>query len=314
MSKKNAVLGAGPLGFWVAKLLAERGDEVVIVNRKGKLAKKPHSNVKVTACDITDSNAVAKISKGADAVFHCAMPPMTMNWEETLPPITRGAIEGVARAGAKLIYGDNLFMYGAMNGRKMTEKSPSAAKNKKGRARAVAAETILDAHKKGKLSAAIGRASDLYGPMTLNSAIGEMFFSAALKGKAANLLGNVKKLHSYTYIKDFANALIILSDNEKALGKVWHVPNAETLTTENFVELIEKEIGKKVKIQAAGKLLVSIIGLFNPLMREFKEMMYEFDEDFVVDSSSFEKEFGIKGTPLKKAIKETTDWFRNNRG
>jgi nucleoside-diphosphate-sugar epimerase len=59
-----------------------------------------------------------------------------------------------------------------------------------------------------------------------------------------------------------------------------------------------------------GKTMMRIGGLFIPGARETVEMMYEFEKPFVVDSSQFERTFGVKATPIAEAIKATVAWYR----
>jgi len=94
---------------------------------------------------------------------------------------------------------------------------------------------------------------------------------------------------------------------------VWHLPSPETLTTRQFVGMIFEEVSKPARIQAAPKILLRAMGLFNPGMREIIEMLYEFEEPFVVDHAKFERAFGKHATPLKEAIGETVRWYRSNR-
>ena len=289
--------------------LAEKGAQVTLVNRKGETEQKLPEQVEIVAGDATDSSIVHQICKEADAVFHCAMPSYT-EWPAKFPPLTKGILEGVSRAGAKLIYGDNLYMYGDTEGRPISENLPSAATGHKGKVRAEMAEMLLNAHKKGEVQVVIGRGSDFYGPQVVNSAFGEMFFKAALSGKPANLLGNIDLPHTYTYIKDFSKALVKLSENDKALGQIWHIPNATTMTTRQLVELVEKEIGQSIKIRAAGRLMVTLLGLFNPMIKEVKETMYEWEHPYIVDHSKFEQTLGADVTPHEVAIKETVAWYR----
>jgi nucleoside-diphosphate-sugar epimerase len=289
--------------------LAEKGAQVTLVNRKGKTEQKLPELVEIVAGDATDSSIVHQICKEADAVFHCAMPSYT-EWPAKFPPLTKGILEGVSRAGAKLIYGDNLYMYGDTEGRPISENLPYAATGHKGKVRAEMAEMLLNAHKKEEVQVVIGRGSDFYGPQVVNSAFGEMFFKAALSGKPANLLGNIDLPHTYTYIKDFSKALVKLSENDKALGQIWHIPNATTMTTRQLVELVEKEIGQSIKIRAAGRLMVTLLGLFNPMIKEVKEMMYEWEHPYIVDHSKFEQTLGADVTPHEVAIKETVAWYR----
>ncbi len=307
--EKNIVFGTGPLGFWVAQTLAERGRPVTLVNRRGKVDGRLSGGIDMAAAEATDAEAVFRLCSGAAAVFHCAMPPYTQ-WPEKFPALTRGILEGVARSGAKLIYGDNLYMYGDTGGKPISEDLPAAATGPKGRVRAEMAAMLLEAHRAGKVAVAIGRGSDFYGPRARNSALGERFFAAALSGKPADLLGNIDLPHTYTYIADFARALVTLGENDLALGQVWHVPSAPTLTTRQMVELVEAEIGRPVKVRPASRLMVGLLGLFNPMVREMKEMMYQWEQPYVVDHTKFEQAFGADPTPHEAAVRETLAWYR----
>ena len=53
-------------------------------------------------------------------------------------------------------------------------------------------------------------------------------------------------------------------------------------------------------------------GLFVPEAKETVEMMYEFEQPFIVDSSKFEKTFGTKATPIREAIKATVAWYKSH--
>lgn len=56
--------------------------------------------------------------------------------------------------------------------------------------------------------------------------------------------------------------------------------------------------------------MLAIAGLFSPLMRELRETTYQFP--FVVDSSKFERVFGVfDATPHREAIEHTVQWFRS---
>jgi nucleoside-diphosphate-sugar epimerase len=112
---------------------------------------------------------------------------------------------------------------------------------------------------------------------------------------------------------DIGRGLVILGEREEALGQAWHLPSPDTVTTREFVGTIFEEVGRPPRVQAAPKLLLRAIGLFNPGIRETIEMLYEFEEPFVVDHSKFEKAFGEHATPLKEAIADTVRWYRGKR-
>jgi nucleoside-diphosphate-sugar epimerase len=174
-------------------------------------------------------------------------------------------------------------------------------------------QALMEAHTSGRVRVAIGRASDFFGPRVLVSAAGEQVFGRAVQGKSAQVAGDPDQPHTYTYAPDIGRGLVILGEREEALGQAWHLPSPETVTTREFVETIFEEVGKPARIQAAPKILLRAIGFFNPGIRETIEMLYEFEEPFVVDHSKFEKAFGEHATPLKEAIGETVRWYRSKR-
>ncbi len=308
-SYRNVVFGTGPLGLSVMDELVARGRQVTVVNRSGRAPEVLPQGVNIVAADATQPDQVAAVCAEADVVFHCAQPHYH-EWVEKFPPITRGIVEGVARTGARLVMGDNLYMYGPTGGRPLTEELPYTAATRKGACRAEMAQYVLDAARAGKVKATIGRASDFYGPRVLGSAVGDIVFQAALEGKAINVMGDPDLPHTYTYIRDFARGLVTLSEDERAFGRAWHVPSAETISTRQFVDMVGAAAGKPVKLRPAGKTTLRLVGLFQPDVREFLEMYYEFDEPFIVDDSQFRSAFGNGVTPHEEAIRETVAWYR----
>jgi nucleoside-diphosphate-sugar epimerase len=306
MSELHVILGAGPLGLAVMRELRARGRRLRLVSRTGK-ADAP-ARVEIAPGDVTDPHTAHEVCRGASVVYNCLNAPYT-HWPELFPKLMAGAIEGAASAGAKLICADNLYMYGPVSG-PLTEDLPNAAAGRKGRVRAQIAETLMGAHAAGKLRAAIGRASDFYGPGVLDSAVGERVFAHALQGKPADVMGNPDLPHTYTFIGDFARGLVTLGERDEALGRIWHVPSAPTLTTRQFVQLVYKGSGTAPKLRAAPRPLVTVMGWFVPIIRELEEMLYEFEKPFVVDHSRFAQAFGAQTTPHEVAIRQTLEWYR----
>jgi nucleoside-diphosphate-sugar epimerase len=229
------------------------------------------------------------------------------------PPLQAGVLEGAASAGAKLVPMENLYMYGPTDGRPLTEDLPHAPNTRKGRVRARMSQELMEAHSSGKVRVAIGRASDYFGPRVLVSAAGEQVFGRVVQGKSAQVAGDPHQPHTYTYAPDIGKGLVVLGDREEALGQAWHLPSPETLTTRQFAEMIFEEVGKPARVQAAPKILLRAMGLFNPGIRETIEMLYEFEEPIVVDDSKFEEAFGEQATPLREAIRGTVRWYREER-
>jgi nucleoside-diphosphate-sugar epimerase len=306
----HVVFGTGPVGMSVMDELVGKGKSVRMVNRSGR-ASVPEG-VEVLGGDATDEAFTRKASEGASVVYFALNPPYT-KWAELFPPLQAGVIEGAASAGAKLIAVENLYMYGLTGGRPLTEDRPHAPNTRKGTVRAKMAQDLMEAHASGKVRVATGRASDFFGPRVLTSAAGEQVFGRAAQGKSAQVAGDPDQPHTYTYAPDIGKGLVVLGEREEALGQAWHLPSPETVTTREFVGTIFEEVGRPPRVQAAPKILLRAIGLFNPGIRETIEMLYEFEEPFVVDHSRFERAFGDHATPLKEAIADTVRWYRGKR-
>jgi nucleoside-diphosphate-sugar epimerase len=307
----HVVCGTGAVGMAVMDELVQRGPRRVrMINRSGR-ARVPHG-VEVVGGDATDEAFTREASEGASVVYFALNPPYD-KWPELFPRLQAGVLEGAASAGAKLIAMENLYMYGPTDGRPITEDLPYAATTRKGTVRASMSKELMEAHKSGRVRVAIGRASDFFGPRALTSAAGEQVFGRAVEGKSAQVAGDPDQPHTYTYAPDIGKGLVILGEREEALGQAWHLPSPETVTTREFVEMIFEEVGKPARVQAAPKILLRALGLFNPGMRETIEMLYEFEEPFVLDDSRFKQEFGDHATLLREAIQRTVRWYREER-
>lgn len=304
----HVIFGTGALGSAVMRELVKRGKQVRMVNRTG-VADVPAS-VEVVKGDATDPTSTRAASAGATVVYQTAQPDYT-KWPELFPPIQTGILGGAAAVGAKLVVGDNLYMYGPHKG-PLTEDLPYAATNRKGSTRARMAEAVLEAHRNGIVRATIGRASDFYGPgATVQGFFGDRVIPPMLAGKTVSMLGNIDLPHTVSYIDDFGKALVILGERDEALGETWHIPNAPTTTTREMLQMFFEEAGLPPKIGTLPGFMVKLLALVNPLIREVDEMMYEFNEPFVVDHSKFERAFGNIATPHREAVRQTLAWYKS---
>ncbi len=59
-----------------------------------------------------------------------------------------------------------------------------------------------------------------------------------------------------------------------------------------MIERVERELGRPVKVRVAGKTLLRVIGLFNPLMRELVDMNYLMTEPVIMDDSALHELLG----------------------
>ncbi len=312
MSANHVVLGTGAIGRAAMMELVKRGESVRMVNRSGKMDEVP-AGVEVVATDLYDPAKVKEVTRGAKVVYQASQPEYTQ-WPEKFPSLQKSIIDGLTGSEAKLVLVENLYMYGETNGKPMTEDMPHNAHTRKGKTRSELSKAAFEAHKDGKLKITAARGSDFFGPWGLpTAAMGERTFYPMLHGKAAGLVGNIDLPHTHTYVPDFGKALVILGERSEADGQAWHVPNDNPrIRQREMAQMIADEMGLPLKVSTMGKTMMWIGGLFIPEAKETVEMMYEFEQPFIVDSSRFETTFGMKATPMKEAIKETVAWYKSH--
>jgi len=302
--------GSGAVGGALVRDLVARGRRVRAVNRAGQID--TPAGVEVVAGDITDQGDARRVCAGATVVYLATNPPYTYkDWAAAYPPMMAGAIAGAGAAGARLIYADNLYMY-APTDKPLTEDLPWAPTTRKGEVRARIAETLLAAHRDGRVRAAIGRASTFFGPAITASVVGDRFFVQLLGGKRVEWLGKTGLPHALSYVPDVARGLITLGERDTALGHVWHIPTAEPLTGTRYVALAAAEAGVAPKVVGVSPLMLRMAGLFTPPVREMVEMQYEFLRPYVVDGSAYARAFpdAPAPTPHAESIRATVAWFK----
>ena len=305
----HVILGAGLVGLAVMETLNARGKRVRIVNRKGVQALP--AGVENLTGDVASLDFARKAAEGATHVYDALNAPYD-KWPQLFPPLQKGAVEAAATAGARLIVLENLYMYGNTHGAPMTEAMPNAATTVKGKVRAQMSEELLAAHRSHQVRVAIVRASDFIGPRSIEGGLGGRVIYPALQGKAASVLGNPDLPHTYTFVPDVARAMVMLGEADCALGQIWNVPNAPTITSRRYIEQIFAEVGKPARIAAAPKPLLWLLGRFNPTIGAVYEMTYQFEQPFILDHSKFVRAFGDIATPTKTVVAETVAWYRAN--
>jgi nucleoside-diphosphate-sugar epimerase len=300
------VLGAsGGAGSAVAAELASRGMAVRAVSRAG--AGPARAGVTPVRADAGDPAALKDVCRGAGVVYHCVNVPYQL-WAQRLVPIAEAIIAATASAGAKLVVMDNLYMYGRPDG-SMTETTPRNARGKKGRLRIRLEELFLGAHRSGKVPVAIGRASDFYGAQA-NSAPMMLVVRPAAAGRRASWLGRLDVPHTLSYLPDVGFGLATLGAHEEAFGDIWHLPAAEPLTGRQFAALVFEALGAPPKIGLIPKPVMTLGALVSTTIRESREVLYQFEYPFVMDTGKFARAFGTRVTPHRTAVRQTLEAVR----
>lgn len=299
----QTILGSGgAIGTPLAKELKKYTNEIRLVSRNPK---KVNSTDELYPMDVFDLSQLDKAIEGSEVVYVVIGFEYKLNvWQNIWPKFLQEVINACKKYNAKLVFFDNVYMYDQSEIPFMTESAKINAPSKKGLVRQQLHEMIMNEVSKGTLTALIARSADFYGPDNKSSALSLMVVDNFLKGKKAQAFGDVNRIHTYTYTPDAAMATALLGNTEDAYNQVWHVPTtSEKFTTKQWINLIADEMKVAPKIQMVPMWMIKLLGLFMPIMKEFPEMMYQYEQDYIFDSSKFEKRFGISAISPKDGIK-----------
>lgn len=302
----QTILGSGGvIGNELALALTAYTNNIRLVSRNPK---KVNETDQLVQADLLNKDDVFRAVEGSEIVYvTVGFPYSYKTWKAYWPVFISHVIEACKVHKAKLVFFDNVYMYDKNHLNGMTEETPIAPPSKKGRIRAQVADLILQDVAQGHLQALIARSADFYGPGIANSSmLNETVIKPLMAGKKANWVGGANFRHSFTYTPDAGKATAILGNSAEAFGQVWHLPTAkDPMTGKEWIEAVAKILDKKPAFQLAPKWMVHIIGLFVPIMKEMAEMTYQYDRDYVFDSSKFETHFNMKPTTYLSGLETT---------
>jgi nucleoside-diphosphate-sugar epimerase len=306
----QTILGSGgAIGEPLARELKNYTGKIRLVSRNPK---KVNENDELFAMDVNDRSQIDRAIAGSDVVYVTIGFPYNLKvWQKTWPPFMQEVIHSCIRNNTKLVFFDNIYLYSKDSVSFMTEESPVDPPSEKGKVRQMLVEMIKQEVEKNDLKALIARSADFYGPGNKNSALAIMVAQNLLKGKKAQVFGDPSRIHTYTYTPDAAKATALLGNTADAYNQEWHVPTTkEKLTNFQWMELIASELNTELKIQKVSALMLKVLGVFMPLMREFPEMLYQYERDYIFSSGKFEKRFGISATPPEEGIGRMVESIR----
>jgi nucleoside-diphosphate-sugar epimerase len=257
--------------------------------------------------DVSDLSKLPAAIEGSEIVYVTIGFAYNLGvWQEVWPPFINAVIDACRTHGAKLVFFDNVYLYADAAIPFMTEESPVYPSSRKGAVREEVFQLVMNEVEQKKLSAMVVRAADFYGPDNKNGMLAQMVIKNFLEGKKAQAFGDPDCVHTFTYTPDAGKATALLGNTPDAYDQVWHLPTTkELLTSRQWIELFAAEMGMEPRIQKVPNWMIHLLGLFIPVMREFPEMVYQYDQDYIFDSSKFEKRFGMMVTPPAEGVKAT---------
>ncbi|MFN8242491.1 MAG: NAD-dependent epimerase/dehydratase family protein [Ferruginibacter sp.] len=299
----QTIIGSGgAIGKPLARELKAYTDAIRLVSRNPV---KVNETDELFPADVNDLAQIDKAIAGSEVVYVVIGFEYKLSvWQKTWPVFMQAVIQACQKHQAKLVFFDNVYMYAPSEMAHMTETSLMQPSSKKGAVRKQLHEMIMDAVEKKNLTALIARSADFYGPDNNNSGFNMMIAEKLIKGKKAQAFGNIDKIHSYTYTPDAAKATALLGNTPDAYNQVWHMPtSSKKLTNREWIALVAKELGITPKVQNIPVWMIKLLGIFMPVMKEFPEMLYQYEQDYYFDSSKFEQRFGFTATTPEEGLR-----------
>lgn len=301
----HTILGAnGPLAVALSRQLFSAGIQIRQVSRYPRQVNATDSCM---AAELLDAHATVRAVEGCDVVYLVAgLPYDTRTWKEQWPRVMANVIDACIQHKARLMFLDNVYAYGLVEG-PMTEHTPFNPCSHKGEVRATVASTLLSAMRTDQIVAQIVRSADFYGidgALPNHSFFDTAVFNRLRQGKTPQWLGDPGQVHSFSYLPDIARSLAMLADSPTAWGHTWHaLTSGELLKGNEFVALACHATGRPFRLQVAPRWILKIMAMFQPVIRENQEMMYQFERPYVFSSARMTAAFGVVATPYRTGLK-----------
>lgn len=300
----HTILGAnGVIGRELSAALAASGQRVRQVSRQPKAE---HPGYELRPADLLDERATADAVAGSAVVYLLVgLRYDAAVWEREWPRVMHNVIAACQRHGARLVFFDNVYAYGAVAG-EMTEDTPFNPSSRKGAVRAAIATTLLDAMACGDLKAMIARSADFYGPGASTSLLHAVLFERLRARRAPQWIGDPSAWHSFTYTPDAGRALAELTQSEAAWGQTWHLPTSpEPMSGERVTRLACELAGEPYRLSVAPGWLLKLLGLVVKPIRENQELMYQLDRDYRFSSQKIGAALGLTATAYADGVAAT---------
>lgn len=317
------ILGAtGSIGYAVTtNLLARRLPVTILVRNRAKAdALFPNEpTLTIVEGDVQDAALLNRISADQDFIFHGINYPYN-KWFGNMDTATQKVIDAAAQNHATILFPGNVYNFGNTN-EPIRDSEPDRMSarpcSRKGQLRVEIEAVLEQAATAGRCRVINVRLPDFFGPNVLNEGV-KPIFENALNGKALPWLVNADIPHQAVYTKDAAEIIARLmlkeqgerSERTTAPYQIWNYGGTVVPSTRTWFGQISALTGKPLTVQIYSRFLVSLLGLFMPVLREVKEMLYLYENTILLDDRKVLNQFpDFRPTPMNQALTETLAWF-----
>ncbi len=300
----QVILGAnGVIGEELAKeLSANYTNEIKLVGRNPK---KVNTDDILFKGDLLNSEDVNKAIENAEiAYLTVGLPYKSKVWLRDWPKIMKNVIAACILHNCKLVYFDNTYAY-SQDSKIQKESTHLTSEGKKGKAKKIAAEILLNAIRGKEINAVICRSPEFYGPGKTKGITNTLIFDKLKTHKKPKIFLKDTVLRTLIYTPDASKALALIGNTPETYGQTWHLPcDDKRLTYKAIMKEISTQLGRTIKYDILSSLALKIASFFNTNIRETQELLPRYAIDNIFDSSKFKNKFpGFKITSYQEGIR-----------
>ncbi len=309
----HTILGAGGvIATELVKELVSRRKSIRLVARNPKPA---GTITRVVAADLSMLDQTVAAVAGSSVVYLVAGLKYDVSvWRELWPRIMRNAIEASKRANAKLIFFDNVYMYGKVSG-PMTEDTPFNPVSRKGEIRAQVATMLLEEMKVGGVQALIARSADFFMARAREPA------SRISSCSTSWLSGRRHRGSSTTRCRIPSRSRRMLGVASSCSAPAKRVGTRRGICRRRFRRPREEtsfawprpSSASSPRYRVLTPLMLKLVGVFSSDVRGVGETLYQYNSPYVFDSTKFTKAFGFGPAAYADGVEETALAYKTTR-
>ncbi len=291
----------GHVGHHAAKAFVAAGWEVRGFGRSNRY---PVEGVRFVAGDAGSVEDMRRAIGDSEVVVNALNLPYP-DWFDGRMEALYGRVIEAMGTGRTMLFPGNVYNYAASD-RVVTPGLPQNPETPRGAVRVRVEQLLEAAARRGDMQVIVLRAGDFYGPESSGDWFDQVILREAGKGKVA-MPGSGGVGHAWAYLPDLARAFEVLARERHTLGgfENFHF-EGHFSPPEEMAAAIVAAAPVPLRVARFPWVLLSLLGLLNPTLREIARMGYLWQHPMMLRDPRLR---GILGdgfdTPFAEAVAET---------
>lgn len=307
MSKTITILGInGHIGHEAAKAFVAAGWEVTGFGRENR---HPVAGVRFGQGDAANVADIRRAIGDSEVVLQ-GLHPLYHQWDKgRAEALSARVVEAMGTTGKTLLFPGTIYNYAAAD-RVIRPDAPQHPETPRGAIRVRTEVAFAAAAQRGDIQVLILRAGDFFGAAHGGDWFDQAILREAGKGKFASL-GKPGTAHAWAYLPDLARAFEKLAWHRKELGAFerFHF-EGNFVTPEQMTAAALAAAPRPLKVSRFPWLILSVMGVTNPMMREIAKMGYLWQNPMQLKDERLAKILGPDfGTRFEDAVAATVQPF-----